>query len=108
MKNWGIGLITIGCVFFLASLENLSTGKDSLIFPATIMISSGVWLTKKGQKNLDFLKECAEIALTQNREKGYVDAYELSKRFQVQEIFIRQVIGKAQKRLFLPKDLIIK
>ena len=108
MKNWGIGLISIGFIFFFSSLENLSKGEKSLVFPATLMISSGVWLTKKGEKEFDFLKECAEIALAQNREKGYVDAYALSKRFQVKEVVIRQMIGKAQKELFIPKDLIIK
>ena len=108
MRNWGIGLITIGFVFFLASIENLSRGEDSLIVPATLMISSGGWLTKKGQQQLELLKACAEAALMHNREKGYVDAYELSKEFQLQEIVIRQIIGKAQKQLFIPKDLIIK
>ena len=54
------------------------------------------------------MKEVAAESLNQIREKDYIDTLELSKKFQISEIEIRQMISKSQNKKFVPFGAVIK
>ena len=68
----------------------------------------GAYLFNKGQKYLNMMKEVAEESLNQIRQKEYIDSFELSKKFQISEIEIRQMISKSQNKKFIPFGVVIK
>ena len=54
------------------------------------------------------MREVAEYFLNQIREKDYIDTLELSMKFQISELEIRQIISKSQKKKFIPFGVVIK
>ena len=54
------------------------------------------------------MKEVAAESLNQIREKEYIDTLELSKKFQISEIEIRQMISKSQNKKFIPFGAVLK
>ena len=54
------------------------------------------------------MKEVAADSLNQIREKDHIDTLELSKKFQISEIEIRQMISKSQNKKFIPFGVVIK
>ena len=109
MRNWGVGLIIFGAlaVVGLISDPKAEDTKEGMI-GAVIFIGGGSLLAYKGQKYIDSMREIAEESFKQIREKDYIDALALSKKFQISEIEIRQKITKAQNKKLLPFGVVIK
>ena len=108
MFNFGILLIIMGSVFILGSLDGLAKGEKTLIFPASLMLAGGSFITKKGLNHKNLTKVCAEMALKQNRENGFIAADQLGKELQIPEIYIRKLLAKAKEECYIPEDIIIK
>tara|TARA_Y100001968_G_C18824286_1_gene466091 strand:+ start:370 stop:534 length:165 start_codon:yes stop_codon:yes gene_type:complete len=54
------------------------------------------------------MKNVVADSLNQIREKEYTDTLELSKKYQIEEIEIRQMISKSKNKKFIPFGLVIK
>ena len=54
------------------------------------------------------MKEVAADSLNQIREKDHIYTLVLSKKFQISEIEIRQMISKSQNKKFIPFGVVIK
>ena len=108
MRNWGIGLLICGVLaifgYFVESEESSKEGLGASV----VLIVGGSFLANKGQKYLNLMREVAEEALNQIREKQYIDALSLSKKFRISEIEIRQMIIKSQSKSFIPFGVEIK
>ena len=72
------------------------------------MVVGGGYLANKGQKYLNLMREISEESLNQIREKEYIDCLALSKKFQISEIEIRQMLTKSQNKKFIPFGVVLK
>ena len=109
MRNWGIGLFITGALWFYGYFQDPKSEGSSEGMPvALVFVGAGSLLAYKGQNYIDSMREIAEESFKQIREKDYIDASDLSKKFQISEIEIREKIIKAQKQKILPFDVVTK
>ena len=109
MRNWGVGLFIMGAIVVFGYIQDPQSEDSSEAMPlALVFVGAGSFLAYKGQKYIDSMREIAEESFKQIREKDYIDASDLSKKFQISEIEIREKIIKAQKQKILPFDAVIK
>ena len=109
MRNWGIGLFITGAIWLYGYIQDpKSEGSSEGLPVALVFVGAGSLLAYKGQNYIDSMREIAEESFKQIREKDYIDASALSKKFQISEIEIREKIIKAQKQKILPFDAVIK
>ena len=109
MRNWGVGLIICGAlavIGFVADPKAEDTQEGMV--GAVIFLAGGGLLAYKGQKYIDSMRDISEESYKHIREKGYIDALALSKKFQISELEIRQKITKAQNKKFIPFGIEIK
>ena len=109
MRNWGVGLVIFGALAVVGLISDpKAEDTNEGMIGAVIFLGGGSLLAYKGQKYIDSMREIAEESFKQIREKDYIDASDLSKKFQISEIEIREKIIKAQKQKILPFDAVIK
>ena len=108
MRNWGIGLLICGGLAIVGIISEPQEDYKESLFGTAVFLVGGGYLYNKGQKYLNTMREVAEYSLNQIREKDYIDTLELSKKFQISELEIRQMISKSQKRKFIPFGVVIK
>ena len=109
MRNWGVGLVICGALAVIGFLTDpKAEDTQEGMFGAVILIGGGGLLAYKGQNYINSMRDIAEESLQQIREKDYIDALALSKKFQISEIEIRQKITKAQNKKFIPFGVEIK
>ena len=101
----GIVISVWGLILLAASIPQAIAG---LIVFAVIVLTGGALIWHKGQENLSNLRLCAELALTQLREKEFIDSIDLSTKLRRSEIDIRQMIFIAQKKGMIPFNANIK
>ena len=108
MRNWGIGLLICGGLAIVGIISEPQEDYKEGLFGTAVFLVGGGYLYNKGQKYLNTMREVAEYSLNQIREKDYIDTLELSKKFQISELEIRQMITKSQKKKFIPFGVVIK
>ena len=109
MRNWGVGLVILGALAVVGLISDpKAEDTNEGMIGAVIFLGGGSLLAYKGQKYIDSMREISEESLQQIREKDYIDALALSKKFQISEIEIRQKITKAQNKKFIPFGVDIK
>ena len=108
MRNWGIGLLICGGLAIVGIISEPQEDYKEGLFGTAVFLFGGGYLYNKGQKYLNTIREVAGYSLNQIREKDYIDTLELSKKFQISELEIRQMITKSQKKKFIPFGVVIK
>tara|TARA_B100000965_G_scaffold178495_1_gene148971 strand:+ start:1041 stop:1367 length:327 start_codon:yes stop_codon:yes gene_type:complete len=108
MRNWGVGFLICGALAIVGLFSEPQEDFKEGLFGTGVFIVGGGLLFNKGQKYLNTMKEVAEEALKQIRENDYIDTLALSKKFQISEIEIRQMISKSQNKKFIPFGILIK
>tara|TARA_B100000700_G_scaffold295912_1_gene359250 strand:+ start:494 stop:826 length:333 start_codon:yes stop_codon:yes gene_type:complete len=109
MRNWGVGLIICGAFTIIGILgEPWGENSRAAAFQSLLMVVGGGYLANKGQKYLNLMREVSEESLKQLREKEYIDCFALSKKFQISEIEMREILKKSQNKNFIPFGVLIK
>jgi hypothetical protein len=108
MRNWGLGFLICGALAIVGIIAEPQKDYKEGLFGTAVFFLGGGYLFNKGQKYLNTMKEVAAESLNQIREKDYIDNLELSKKLQISEIEIRQMISKSQNKKFVPFGAVIK
>tara|TARA_B100001057_G_scaffold25605_1_gene23564 strand:+ start:211 stop:537 length:327 start_codon:yes stop_codon:yes gene_type:complete len=108
MRNWGLGFLICGALAIVGLIAEPQEDYKEGLFGTAVFLVGGGYLFNKGQKYLNTMKEVAAESLNQIREKEYIDTLELSKKFQISEIEIRQMISKSQNKKFIPFGAVLK
>ena len=108
MRNWGLGFLICGALAIIGIIAEPQEDYKEGLFGTAVFLVGGGYLFNKGQKYLNTMKEVAAESLNQIREKDCTDTLKLSKKFQISEIEIRQMISKSQNKKFVPFGAIIK
>ena len=108
MRNWGLGFLICGALAIVGLFAEPQEDYKEGLFGTSIFLVGGGYLFNRGQKYLNTMKEVAAESLNQIREKDHINTLQLSKKFQISEIEIRQKITKAQNKKFIPFGIEIK
>jgi len=104
------GFLTLVWLYGLISALNPpypSYDLGPLIFFAALTIV-GFLVLRQGENNLNLLQHGTSLALSQLREKGYIDSFDLSNKLRKPVLEIRKMLSYAQKEGIIPFDANIK
>lgn len=104
---WGIILLSIGVLNFIANIEKLKTDPangdiSSGILISLILSTVGGVLSYFGWRYIKQKREAAAIALRMIRDDGKLDAALLAQRMSLPEVDVRPMIIEAQRKGILP------
>ena len=108
MRNWGLGFLICGALAIVGLFAEPQEDYKEGLFGTSIFLVGGGYLFNRGQKYLNTMKEVAAESLNQIIEKDHINTLQLSKKFQISEIEIRQMISKSQNKKFIPFGVVIK
>ena len=108
MRNWGLGFLICGALAIIGLIAEPQEDYKEGLFGTAVFLVGGGYFFNKGQKCINTMKEVATESLNQIREKNHIDTLQLSKKFQISEIAIREMISKSQNKKFIPFGVVIK